>query len=50
LGDLLQACGVVENDRLCRRLLIERGAVDELECVVATATAVDVGVVRRGVP
>jgi Holliday junction resolvase RusA-like endonuclease len=48
LGDLLQAHNVIENDRLCRRLLIERGNVAERELMVATATAVDVGCVRAG--
>jgi hypothetical protein len=48
LSDLLQEHGIVENDRLCPRLLIERGDLAELELTVAPATAINVrAVVRR---
>jgi Holliday junction resolvase RusA-like endonuclease len=37
LNDLLVRHGVVEDDRFCRRLLIERGDVGEVQLTLAKA-------------
>jgi len=42
LSDLLQSCGVIENDRLCQGFLMERSndvPKGGIQCVVAEAEA-----------
>lgn len=39
VGDLLQTHGVIENDRLCQRVLIERSDVPGVSVLVCSTTA-----------